>query len=682
MQSDDGYVAPQNTQFNGVQTDYAQVWQSDFFRPADDGTAYGLAEENSTEGENDSLGLPNTGIVDERMLSGGEAKRIFHPEMGRRMPRKRARLDITPPDEVYPVPGLPNATSNLRLNPIRHEQWLQKIESQESGTTRNSMNDMGPIAATTNPPSNSMVARIKGTTPKSKAPEINRVSATSMRVKKWIFENQRDNAAYNQNTMLHIMDEVEEDVEKIAIFQEFKKADSRVLGEILKFKLVLSRWRNWLASAWKEKNMDVIDASLSIFISISPNDDLLDELKLRKVCELIVKKGSGLGKDLAQNLLTNAKTTTVNALTESTSAATHTEDMKSHNIPREGTISSERDTAGTAPTSLVPNGKPKIQSGSSKPKAKLANTVTNTSFFTNLQQQAAPAPTRRTNTSAASKPAVVAPASTPNTAPVVATKSSSSQNTTNRGVSGFASIYASLKQNKKPLEDNVASEAEAKLEDANIPLRKKKSVSWKPDKVLVEVRVFENVEPDYSDGMYVHTEEFSNLRDLDRHEGMDLRNSMKFHYVEEEEDGEMPWVVPTEISFGSIPEHDQKGIKRGGNKQPESGEAKIQQRREQEVLLVHYPMDSDIPPSPTEPTNSRERKVDTKEIPLPALLKQSQAAKLLLQDNSALLGKQTYPLAHVNNAGFMPGQGAPNMGQLLQLLQSVNAQNAQQNQFQ
>jgi len=112
-------------------------------------------------------------------------------------------------------------------------------------------------------------------------------------------------------------------------------------------------------------------------------------------------------------------------------------------------------------------------------------------------------------------------------------------------------------------------------------------VSWKDDKNLVDVRLFE-AEEDEEGSSQLHPEAHHDLRDLDRHEGLDLKNAFSQYYVDEEEDGAVAWQQPGEIDLSSTPDAETKGIKRGGSKEPDSPESHIQSLRERDILLVLY----------------------------------------------------------------------------------------------
>lgn len=177
--------------------------------------------------------------------------------------------------------------------------------------------------------------------------------------------------------------------------------------------------------------------------------------------------------------------------------------------------------------------------------------------------------------------------------------------------------------------------SETTVTDATIvpdeaPKKKRKCVSWKSDNDLVEIRIFESLEPEETDNSFIHIfREFKNARDLDIYEGRAAFN--KTHNME---DDMMTWrepegsfyckhykivIILTDIDFSHLDSELPKlGPKKGGINKCNSDEYKIQEERERFVFLVSYLYEKDIPHSPTEPgPNSDGPFVETKTIPLP-----------------------------------------------------------------
>ncbi|CAG8507183.1 1424_t:CDS:2 [Acaulospora colombiana] len=134
-------------------------------------------------------------------------------------------------------------------------------------------------------------------------------------------------------------------------------------------------------------------------------------------------------------------------------------------------------------------------------------------------------------------------------------------------------VEDNLKENKKEVKTTT---------------RKRKRVTFAPDNMLTQVKLFEMEERDYIEGEFSTVDtphQFGNARDLDRSEGLTAFKRVRKAPA-------MQWYTPPMINLERC-----KFIK----PKLESEEARIQEERERQILETIYITPDQVPPSPAEP---------------------------------------------------------------------------------
>lgn len=172
--------------------------------------------------------------------------------------------------------------------------------------------------------------------------------------------------------------------------------------------------------------------------------------------------------------------------------------------------------------------------------------------------------------------------------------------------------------------------------------KQKKTVSWRPEAELEQVRIFEAIEPEDGFGDVAHTpHEYGNARDLDRKEGELLHGGV----LPDREEDFIDWEVPTcktgrridvdrilltssAIDFSHkdlVKESDSRGPKKAGTMRVYSKSNESEEEREKTVSLAVYSSEGDIPWNPSEKEAANDMasiEVDMpKLIPLPLELR-------------------------------------------------------------
>ena len=132
--------------------------------------------------------------------------------------------------------------------------------------------------------------------------------------------------------------------------------------------------------------------------------------------------------------------------------------------------------------------------------------------------------------------------------------------------------------------------------------RKRRSVTWKPDSELEQVKIIENISLKYADDLFIRPPSDASARSMDINEAAALKDKERDE-LGPELDCELKWTVPIALDFTRIElEQQERGPKRAGSLEIDSPDREEQIERESTNLLVHYATDEDIPPSPNEPT--------------------------------------------------------------------------------
>ncbi|ODQ63184.1 hypothetical protein NADFUDRAFT_84379 [Nadsonia fulvescens var. elongata DSM 6958] len=383
---------------------------------------------------------------------------------------------------------------------------------------------------------------------------------------------------------------------------------------------IIARIRNYLVSKIKEKNFLETEPVIRVLAKMSISKTVLDNFKLEKPLLLLDKKGDPSIKRLIKHILDFAQGPEISSDDESLDELQPNMKMDRPTIPvvlaqpvkrtaqaiPNPTVANTSPITASAPASkLVDKGNISIKSPS-QPLLAINNTkpVTkkivsgppqtgNKGFFNKFGKSS----TLLAGTTSSSTPnlSISAPSfkSTDSALykpPVTLYKSPTPAVKTPTAPAARFSLGSTLdklrasKTSTKP----VTSDSSATTE--TVKVSKKKTVRFKSDKDLVEVRVFyKDADPDHT-----HTRNLKEARDLDREEV----KSFNYHDAEEEEDLEYRPPISIQFNFNSS---NSNMFGRGGSIQADSPEKKLQIDRESSVLVAIYSDDSDIPYSPAEP---------------------------------------------------------------------------------
>ncbi|EMR09705.1 hypothetical protein PNEG_01892 [Pneumocystis murina B123] len=462
-------------------------------------------------------------------------------------------------------------------------------------------------------------------------------------------------------TVYDLMKDIVEDKTKIAMLEILKGGiKDDIVEAFIENKQVLGRIRNWLVNAINEKKNMVIIAILKIMNILKLDSSILAELKMGKPIIILAKKSENeTVKQLSIKWLEAAE--------KSLSLEKPIENSTAVNVPpismTEDTSKKKQKTVSNDPV-FKSSVTPKPTSTKPVVKSQKVQAVANTDFFKNLSTSTAKASQKPSLSSVLAQ--IKAPKKQNTTQPqVIETISSISKK--------FTSVLEEV-PGCQPTPETITPNTNIVLDD--VPKKKRKCVSWKSDDTLVEIRVFEPIEPEDTDDTYIHiSREFKNARDLDIYEGRAAFS--KTHNIE---DDMMTWREPEDIDFSHLESQLSKlGPKRGGISKCDSDEYKIQEERERFVFLVSYLYEKDIPHSPTEPNaNSDGFFTETKIIPLPSDMKDLHTSDYLFQHNQGSannlsfsnINQNTIPLT--NSSSFNNTQA--NITSILQNLLNASGQ--------
>lgn len=380
---------------------------------------------------------------------------------------------------------------------------------------------------------------------------------------------------------------------------------------------LLARVRNWLTTMFKNKKFDATAPCLEGLLRMSLTEDHLEKYKLNKVLSLLIKRGNQETRDLCNQLLSRAAhLTKVNAVAAKEPAVP---------LPKP-TPEPAADKVAAKPRISQPPPKPKVVA---KPKpapvAQPAKKITppapassasaGSSFFKSLQT---PKP-------AAPKPAVPKPVEAPKPAapPVLF----------------FSSHMKSINESKKKEVKKSSSPEVA-------PKKKKKTVRWREDDELTEVKLF-YLDPDEKASKLYRG--VTGAKEMEYHEAV---NAFKHVQTEPEQDEDVDWYTPRPINFET---QDLTAAmlktyppRKGGTKRVASREAEIQAEREAHALIAIYMTESEIPDSPAEPDGKEEPSTEPKEIPLAPYLANHNEFKAFLASKDSFKYRRGDPVEPMN----------------------------------
>ncbi|KAK2809044.1 hypothetical protein FQN50_004097 [Emmonsiellopsis sp. PD_5] len=236
----------------------------------------------------------------------------------------------------------------------------------------------------------------------------------------------------------------------------------------------------------------------------------------------------------------------------------------------------------------------------------------------------------------------------------------------------FSETMADLTRPKEttpiqPVEEAPPETEEERKKRLRKEERRKLRVSWKPDNVLTEVRLFTHdpeEEIGHDDSMMLDVGDVGG-------EGRMLKLHRDLDDLDDEDDPEareetlFPYAVASSIDFSELdPEERRRNfIKRGGTQTPDSPERLAQEQREANTLSVFYTSPADVPISPKEPPTPDADEPYSPEVPFgePNDRTKSRAAKYF----AARAPPQ--PVAPV--APAVPTSGPVDIASLLKIIQ-------------
>jgi hypothetical protein len=353
---------------------------------------------------------------------------------------------------------------------------------------------------------------------------------------------------------------------------------------------------------------------------------------LDKVFSRISKRGDAEGKALSTKITENATAESKKAASDSAKVA---EPSKSPKVPdnKDGIKKEAKPVAGVK--------RPSSASGVSAPAAKRASAISTSATATGKggllkQPPSTSTPAAASTTpaaakakghqvvtkppvnffsglqSASKKPGTSLSSAKPKPAPGGQEKKSTAPAPVARSTFSFAETMANLTrvqepESSKPEVKRPPETAEEKAKRLRKEERRKLRVSWKPDAVLVEIKLFSR-DPSELPGNATNVRD---VRDGKEKEGLMFKQHMEMQDVDDDDDQPMEqsffdFKTPSLIDFSQL-ETDVRANNYepygGGEKKVDSPERLLQENREANTLMVHYMVKSDIPPCPREPAD-------------------------------------------------------------------------------
>ncbi|EEB08351.2 mRNA cleavage and polyadenylation specificity factor complex associated protein [Schizosaccharomyces japonicus yFS275] len=415
--------------------------------------------------------------------------------------------------------------------------------------------------------------------------------------------------------LVNFMGSIETDEQKL-IFLEITrdKGLDTIYNELVdgSRRIFLPKLRNWFVSAIRSKHDKLTHVILQVLTRLPLNPEKLAEVKFGKAILLVGKKSTNsIIRQYAENL---------SGIAEKSLLLEQRKDTKAAPVKPE-----------TTKTAASATSRPSHKSISQKPPVtttKKVTSVSNTSFFKNLSsaaKQSAASGSKAPMASSAS-----AKSSTPNT-PLSAimaglnrgnqdSQTASSTSSSTKVGSDLKSLTEQITKGKEELPSFRKRSAKSdsttgkptkvsKTTSESTVKRKKKSVSWRPDNDLVQVRIIESLEDDKDLAKGVH-HHYGSARDLDRHEARVAFGAK----VEDDVEEEQTWYEPVVITFVIKDELHTRGFKTGAEKLNPTPESQWETEREsstkpsttsEKVLSESFIRESSSPSTPAE-------------IPLPA----------------------------------------------------------------
>ncbi|KAK9384805.1 hypothetical protein V1515DRAFT_617836 [Lipomyces mesembrius] len=597
----------------------------------------------------------------------------------------------TTPMTVSQLPTVPTAMDAAGL--VQHvESALQPGQSLASAATPlpSQLEVSAPVASSASPPVPEK--------PKELSILLEKDPATALRLRvATAFRNLMDDMWLLTDRLVEIMLSIPEDAYGVKTKFDLREvylsqltiltgSSKDVWNALSENNLCLARIRNWLVNDYKSKRFDSAKPVLAALVKMPISLEQLKRVKMEKVLLFFEGKGNDACKEVSRRILSRAKNIgDKDTLSEKPGSpkkeadnavdSKAVVDAKKVQIPRANPLSGFTIPKKSHATALATAPKTPATSNTTSNTVKTERPSGNTSFFQSLQKRPG-APAK----SAAPKPPEekksVSSAQPPTPAPSAAQPR-------------ISSLFTAFRSGPKSEDVSESSTPEPVR-----PRKKQKTVAWRSDADLVEVRYFETDPSERALNVSdtVH-ERYRNARELDISEGRTAfkkgQHIADIEY-EVEEDEKLPWYTPIDINFVKCERFTEKELEKnvfrhGGSKLPESPEALIQKERESNVLLAMYFTEADIPPSPSEPENEADLgSVDSpgiKEIPVPQPTRLSWM--MLLVNNgssphptsvSSVSAAATTPAAPIQSTQSSAAQGFVTLQALLPFLAQAQAQ--------
>ncbi|EPY51186.1 mRNA cleavage and polyadenylation specificity factor complex associated protein [Schizosaccharomyces cryophilus OY26] len=398
--------------------------------------------------------------------------------------------------------------------------------------------------------------------------------------------------------LVNMMSTVTQDDQKLLFLEILKNNnEATIFSELVDGgrKLFLPKLRNWFVSAIRSKSDKVIHSILLLLCKLPISAERLADVKFGKPI-LIVKKKSA-------NSVIRQHAEKLSDLAEKSIAVELGKDQLK-DLEKEPT----RPETVAKPTNVS-------STNSKNPSTKKVTSVPGTSFFKNLSNpKTGPA-------TSAPKPSTVSAKQTSTSTPlssIVAglkgkdAELQKSQSLRTESQSNSRDELPSFRKRSAKSEEG-SEKSEASSEESSLrKKRRKKSVTWKPDDELVQIKVIEHANEEELAVKTPHI--YGSARDLDRQEARVAFGNQ----VEDDVEDEIIWYRPKPIHFViSKEELHPRGYKRGGGADTKPTlESKDEEEREGQ-LNVNISSSTSVLSNVSDPLKIFDAAVSPVSIPLP-----------------------------------------------------------------
>ncbi|CAA20832.1 mRNA cleavage and polyadenylation specificity factor complex associated protein (PNUTS) [Schizosaccharomyces pombe] len=391
--------------------------------------------------------------------------------------------------------------------------------------------------------------------------------------------------------LVNLMSNITQDDQKLVFLDLLKsKVGNSIYSQLVDGgrKLFLPKLRNWFVSAIRSKHDELIHLILLVLANLPLTTEKLAEVKFGKPILIVKKKSTNsVIRQLAENL---------SELAEKSFTIEQNRENEKSSTKNDSTVSSSAVVMAPAGPAMAPSASNKpsasstTKSSNSKSKKKVTS-ISGTSFFKNLASS-----TKPTSASSSTKAPLTKQQTNPSTplsSIMAGLKGREKEKDKDSGISSenVSNNREELPSFRKRSSSSRQSEEIASLQAENAVFssdpasndektgnkkRKKKSVSWKPDNDLVQVKFIESLNEEGAASVKTpHI--YGNARDMDRQEARVAFGS----HVEDDVENEIIWYKPVPIKFEiSKDEIHPRGYKCGGNERNLTPEATSEIERE------------------------------------------------------------------------------------------------------